>query len=153
VLPPFQRLIDDNATAVWRLLRIVCLPDDVEDCFQETFLSAMRAYPKLRDARNLKGWVLTIAERKAMDSHRSRKRRPRPVADLPDEALRARDGHDPAVWDAVRSLPNKQRQAVTHRFVADLTYRDISRVMGTTEEAARQNVREGLKKLREALSR
>jgi len=39
-----------------------------------------------------------------------------------------------------------------HRYVADLTYRDVASVMGTTEEAARQNVREGLKKLREVLS-
>ena len=79
------------------------------------------------------------------------KRRPTPVDQLPDRAVRSRDGYDPAVWSAVRDLPAKQRQAVTHRFVADLTYRDISRVMGTTEEAARQNVREGLKKLRESL--
>lgn len=144
--------MDDTATPVWRLLRVLCLPDDVEDCFQETFVSALRAYPKLKDARNLKGWVLTIAERKAMDSHRSRKRRPVPSASLPDRAVRERDGYDPSVWEAVRALPTKQRQAVAHRFVADLTYRDISRVMGTTEEAARSNVREGMKKLREALS-
>jgi len=145
--------MDDNATAVWRLLSALCRPDDVEDCFQETFLSALRAYPRLKDARNLRAWALTIAERKAMDSHRARKRRPRPTADLPDAAVRERDGYDPAVWEAVRALPPKQRRAVTHRYVADLTYRDISRVMGTTEEAARQNVREGLKKLREVLTK
>ena len=152
MLPPFQRFIDDNASSVWRLLRALCLADDVEDCFQETFLSAMKAYPKLTHARNLRAWVLTIAERKAMDSHRARKRRPQPVEQPPDRAARTRDGFDPAVWAAVRGLPTKQRQAVAHRFVADLTYRDISRVMGTTEEAARQNVREGLKKLRGTLS-
>ncbi len=151
MIPPFQRFMDDNRTAVWRLLHVLCLPDDVEDCFQETFLSALRAYPKLTDARNLRGWVLTIAERKAMDSHRSRKRRPRPVESAPDRAARSPDGSDPELWEAVRALPPKQRTAVTHRFVADLTYRDISRVMGTTEEAARQNVREGLRKLREVL--
>ena len=152
MLPPFQRFLDDNRTAVWRLLRVLCLPDDVEDCFQETFIAALRAYPKLKDAGNLRGWVLTIAERKAMDSHRSRKRRPAPTADPPDEALRETDAFDPSLWAAVRALPPKQRTAVAQRYVADLTYREISRVMGTTEQAARQNVREGLRKLRQVLA-
>jgi RNA polymerase sigma factor (sigma-70 family) len=49
----------------------------------------------------------------------------------------------------VRSLPPKQRAAVVHRFVADLPYREIGRVMGTTEEAARRSVHEGVRKLRE----
>jgi RNA polymerase sigma factor (sigma-70 family) len=149
VLPPFQRFMDDHHAAVWRLCRALCLPDDVEDCLQETFLAALRAYPDLPHARNLRAWVLTIAQNKAMDSHRSRRRRPRPASSLPDAAVRERDGYDPAVWDAVRALPPKQQAAVAHRFVADLTYRGIADVMGTTEEAARQNVREGLKKLRE----
>src|SRR5437764_5167472 len=94
------------------------------------------------DARNLRAWVLKIAERKAMDAHRSRKRRPRPAEAVAETSVRAKDGYDPAVWGAVRGLPPKQRTAVTHRFVVDLTYRDIASVMGTTEEAARQNVRE-----------
>src|SRR6266568_3828080 len=97
--------MDDNATAVWRLLRALCVPDDVEDCFQETFISALRAYPRLANARNLRAWVLTIAERKAMDSHRARKRRPRPTADLPDQAIRGTDSSDPSLWAAVRDLP------------------------------------------------
>src|SRR4051794_31664147 len=151
VLPPFQRLLDDHAAAVWRLCRVLCRPDDVEDCFQETVLAALRAYPKLKDARNLRGWVLKICERKAMDVHRGRARRPRPMESPPERAVRDRDGYDPVVWEAVRTLPTKQRSAVAHRFALDLTYRDIASVMGTTEEAARQNVREGLKKLREVL--
>ena len=39
-----------------------------EEVVQETFLAALRAYPKLRDACNLRGWVLTIATRKAIDA-------------------------------------------------------------------------------------
>ena len=63
---------------------------DAEDCFQETFLAALRAYPKLRDGGNLRGWLLTIAHRKAIDHHRARGRRPVPVA----EVARGR-GHRP----------------------------------------------------------
>jgi RNA polymerase sigma factor (sigma-70 family) len=128
-------------------------PGEAEDCFQETFLAALRAYPRLRDASNLKSWVLTIAHRKALDAHRARRRRPEPVEAVPDAASVATlDGEaagDPALWGAVRSLPPKQRAAVVHRFVADLPYREIGQVMGTTEEAARRSVHEGVRKLRE----
>ncbi len=153
MLPPFQRFMDDHRTAVWRLCRALCPPDEAEDCFQETFLAALRAYPDLKDARNLRGWVMRIAQNKAMDAHRSRRRRPTPAGTVPDVGANRRDGYDPTVWTAVRELPPKQRAAVAHRFVVDLTYRDIASVMGTTEEAARQNVREGLKRLREVLPR
>jgi DNA-directed RNA polymerase specialized sigma24 family protein len=48
----------------------------------------------------------------------------------------------------VRQLPVKQRAAVTHRFVLDLAYAEIAARMGTSEEAARQNVSAGLRRLR-----
>ena len=61
--------------------------DGAEDCFQETFLSALRAYPKLDDASNLRGWLLTIAHRKAIDHHRARGRNPVPVAEVAEVAV------------------------------------------------------------------
>ena len=50
-------------------------------------------------------------------------------------------------------LPDKQRAAVALRFAADLRYREVAAAMETTEEAARRNVHEGLRKLRERVSR
>ncbi len=66
-----------------------------------------------------------------------------PAHELPDDGL----------WLQVRSLPGKQRTAVVHRFVMDLDYRSIGELMGTTEEAARQNVRAGLQRLRKEMDR
>jgi RNA polymerase sigma factor (sigma-70 family) len=56
---------------------------------------------------------------------------------------------DPSLWDAVRQLPPKQRAAIVLRFVSDLRFRDVGRILEISEEAARQNVREGLARLRE----
>jgi RNA polymerase sigma factor (sigma-70 family) len=150
--PPFQVFLDAHRQDVFRFLLYMVGPGEAEDCFQETFLAALRAYPRLRDASNLKSWVLTIAHRKSLDAHRARRRRPEPVEALPEAASEGSlDGQvpDPELWWAVRGLPPKQRAAVVHRFVADLAYREIARVMGTTEEAARRNVHEGVTKLRE----
>ncbi len=48
----------------------------------------------------------------------------------------------------VAALPDKQRTAVALRFVTDAAYAEIGGVMETSEEAARRNVHEGLKRLR-----
>ena len=56
---------------------------------------------------------------------------------------------DDGIWQLVRSLPGKQRTAVTLRYLADLTHREIAEVMETSEDAARRNVFEGLRRLRE----
>ena len=59
---------------------------------------------------------------------------------------------DDGVWRTVRSLPAKQRDAVVHRFVLDLAYAEIGARMGTSEEAARQNVSAGLRRLRREMT-
>ena len=46
------------------------------------------------------------------------------------------------------ALPARQRAAVVLRFAVDLRYREVGEALGTSEEAARQNVHEALKKLR-----
>jgi RNA polymerase sigma factor (sigma-70 family) len=152
-LPPFQTLLDDHADAVLRYLRASVGANEAEDCFQETFLSALRAYPGLRDASNLRGWLLTIAHRKALDSHRSRGRRPLPVEHVPEVAVVEEQRDEPALWRAVRRLPAKQRSAVFLRFAADLDYVQIGQAIGCSDAAARQNVRAGLAQIRKGWAR
>jgi DNA-directed RNA polymerase specialized sigma24 family protein len=148
-LPPFQEFLDTYREDVFRFLVALIGREEADDCFQETFLSALRAYPRLRADSDLRAWVMTIAHRKAMDAHRSRARRPMPVRALPDAPVEPGPPPEPALWEAVRTLPSGQRSAVTLRFVADLPFREIGRALRCTEAAARQRVREGLTKLRE----
>jgi RNA polymerase sigma factor (sigma-70 family) len=149
-LPPFQALLDEHRNDVYRFLVAAVGPNEADDCFQETFVAALRAYPRLRDARNLRSWVLTIAHRKAIDAHRARGRRAIPVEALPDRATPPPADGEPALWEAVRDLPVKQRASVLHRYVNDLPYAEIGRIVGCSEAAARQNVRAGLASLRGA---
>ena len=148
--PPFQRLLDDHADAVLRFLVGSVGPVDADDCFQETVLAALRAYPRLRHTDNLRGWLLTIAHRKALDLHRSRGRQATPVD---DPGPLAAPHHDPAapdgaLWAAVGALPPKQRGAVLLRFVGDLSHREIAAALDSSEEAARRALADGLAKLR-----
>ena len=148
-LPPFERLIDAHARELHRFLVGLVGPTEAEDCLQETYMSALRGYRRLRHGDNLRAWLYTIAQRKATDAVRRRMRRPthdldgvEPVA--PPAPERADDG----IWMTVRALPPKQRAAVVHRFVLDLAYAEIGERMGISEEAARQNVSAGLRRLR-----
>jgi RNA polymerase sigma factor (sigma-70 family) len=152
--PPFEAFLEEHRTPVYRLLLAMVGPHGADDCFQETFLSALRAYPRLSAGSNLRGWVLTIATRKAFDHLRAQKRRPIPVAEVPEEAARPAPpaspelNGEPELWGSVRSLPPMQRAAVVHRYVLDLTYEDVGKAMGCSEEAARANAYEGRRKLR-----
>lgn len=152
-LPPFQALLDAHGRDVHRLLVATVGRSDADDCYQDAWLAALRAYPRLRDGSNLRSWILTIAHHKALDHLRSVKRRAIPVAELPEVADRPiaaePASHDSALWARVRALPAKQRTAVALRFACDLTHAEIARIMETSEPAARRNVHEAIKQLRE----
>jgi RNA polymerase sigma factor (sigma-70 family) len=154
-LPPFQRFLDAHADDVLRFLIASVGRHDADDAFQETFLSALRAYERLTPDSNLRGWVLTIAHRKAMDVHRSRARNPLPVAELEHHAG-SRPGPGAAAdegdaWERVRALPPRQRAVLTLRHAGDLTYAEVAAVLGGTEDAARRAAADGLKTLRKEL--
>jgi RNA polymerase sigma factor (sigma-70 family) len=149
---PFQRFLDAHRDDVWRFLVASVGRDAADDCFQETFLAAMRAYPRMRPD-NPRAWVLTIAHRKALDHFRARKRRAVPVGDLPEvPAPEDQQFRDDGVWQRVHALPPKQRAAVLLRFAGDLTHTEVASVMGVSEEAARRNTFEGLRKLRQEMT-
>ena len=152
-LPPFQALLDEHRVGLHRYLVAAVGVHDAGDCFQETMLSALRAYPTLAHGDNLGGWLYTIAHRKVIDHARARARRAIPVADVPERGIELVELGDGEVWRMVDGLPSKQRVAVLMRHAADRPYPEIAEVLECTEAAARQNVRAGLARLREEMSR
>jgi RNA polymerase sigma factor (sigma-70 family) len=152
-LPPFQRFLDEHRDGVLRFLVAAVGPVEADDCFQETFTAALRAYPRLRADSDLRAWVMTIAHRKALDSHRARARRPVPVAEIEDSVAPTRGGiaeHDP--WAAARTLPAGQRAALLLRFGADLSHAQLAEALGCSETAARRRVHDALDNLRKAMA-
>ena len=150
-LPPFQALLDSHSGEIYRFLVATAGPANADDCFQETWISAMRAYPRLRSSDNLRAWLFRIAKNKAVDAHRARNRHAVPVASVPERP--APDGEldldEPERWAAVRELPPKQRAAVYCRSVLGLPYDELAELLECSRDAARRSVHEGLKRLRE----
>ena len=151
-LPPFQTLLDEHAPDLHRFLVASVGPHDGADCFQETVISALRAYPDLRHRDNLRGWLFTIAHHKVVDHARRATRSAVPVAEPPEVPVLDRSGDglaDAALWRSVQALPPKQRSAVVQRYLLDRPYAEVAAVIGCSEDAARQNVRAGLARLRQ----
>jgi RNA polymerase sigma factor (sigma-70 family) len=149
---PFQRFFDEHREAVFRFLVVSVGRDAADDCFQETFLSAMKAFPKLRAGSNHRAWVMTIAHNKALDHHRARARHAIPVEEVPEVAVHDAPPRDEATWARVHGLPPKQRAAVLLRYAGDLTHAEVAVALGCSEDAARRSAHEGLKKLRHEMS-
>jgi RNA polymerase sigma factor (sigma-70 family) len=151
-LPPFQHLLDAHGADLHRFCVAQAGPSHGSDCFQEAVLSALRAYPGLQDAGNLRGWLFTIAHHKVLDHHRATARRPQPVPAVPERGADDAATPDGELWRSVGRLPDKQRGAIALRYLGDLPYAEIGVVLGCSEAAARQNVRAGLAALRQEVS-
>ena len=149
-IPPFERFYEEHRNAVFgHLVRLVGR-QRAEDAFQETFLRALRGYPKLEHGRHLKAWVFTIATRVAVDESRKR----RPEAALVELEL-AGDGERPAyaqLEHLAAELPEKERAAVVLRYGYDLPYEQIADALDSSEEAARQAASSGVRRLRRKLA-
>ena len=151
-LPPFQVLLDEHRVEIYRFLVATAGPVDADDAFQETWISALRAYPRLRRADNLRAWLFRIARNKATDTHRARARRAVPVGDVPEQPSPSLPDGDEELWARLRALPDKQRTAVFCRSVLGMPYPELAALLESSEDAARRNVHEGLKRLREELT-
>ena len=144
-IPPFERFYLEQRDIVLGFLRRRMGREAAGDAFQETFLRALRGYPRLEHGEHLRAWVLTIAARLVIDSGR----RARPVAaELPE--LPVEDGR-PAyaqLEHLADGLPPTERAAVVLRYGYDLAYDDIATALGSTPEAARQAASSGIRRLR-----
>jgi len=173
-LPAFQTLVDAHWRDVARLAHALAGPVDGDDVAQQAWTQALAAYPRLQSGRNLRGWLLTITHRCAMDLHRSRGRRAVPsdtVSELADQSAGGRAGPgtvmggvdggvvagpeaglpDADLWKRVANLPERQRHAVVLKFVADLDHAAIAQALETTPTMSRRLVSDGLAALRREL--
>ena len=159
---PFEAIVREHGPAVLRVCRAVLGPQDAEDAWSETFLAALRVYPGLDPGANVQAWLVTIAKHKAIDIHRAAARGPVPVAELPEAgeghvrtagglraapAADALDGDDP-LWAALKTLPQRQREALAYHHLGGLPYAEVAVLLGGTEAACRRSAADGMKKLR-----
>ena len=147
---PFEAIVTRYGPTVLRVCRAVLGPTAADDAWSETFLSALRAYPKLRPDSNVEAWLVTIAHRKAIDQLRAESRRAVPIDDLPETP--SKEGlpgsWESELWGALRALPPRQRESVAYHYLAGLPYAEVARVLGGSPDAARRAAADGIASLR-----
>jgi len=147
-LQPFEQVVAEHGPLVLRVCRALLGPVEADDAWAETFLSALRAYPRLTPDSNVQAWLVTIAHRKAIDQHRLRQRLPLPVDRLPESAQQEPAERDDDLWSALAALPPTQRAAVAYHHVGGLPYSQVAELIGNSEAAARRAAADGIKALR-----
>jgi RNA polymerase sigma factor (sigma-70 family) len=155
---PFEEIVAEHGPVVMRVCRALLGPADAADAWSETFLSALEAYPKLQPESSIRGWLVTIAHRKAIDQLRGAARRPQPAGDLPeipatDAASAGESSMDDDLRAALDALPAKQRGAVIYRYLADLSYAEVGELLESSATAARRSAADGIASLRKHFSK
>jgi RNA polymerase sigma-70 factor (ECF subfamily) len=161
--PRFEELIDRHHDEIfaylWRLLQKERYSDvtlEAEDLVQEVFLRAYQSFSGLRQDSNHRAWLYKIATNCAFTKLRQMRNRRDKTLQLTD--TRAVCGPSPGrhsmqthVRSLVNGLPAKQKASVTLRYLEDLDYSEIATILGCSEETARANVYQALRRLRIAL--
>jgi len=155
--PDFEELVEKHSGELCAYLwRLTGDEADAHDCLQDTFLRAFRAYDRLQDFSNLRAWLYKIATNTARTQYaRDNRRQAEPLLDPIASGEKAVDlqvmekTQLAAVKHAVMELPVRQRAALMMRKYQELEYAEIAEALDCSEETARANVYQALKKLRE----
>ena len=148
---PFEELVQEHGTVVMRVCRALLRPADADDAWSETFLSALRAYPRLRADSDARAWLVTIAHRKAIDQLRAAGRRAVPAGELPVMATEDPPGPDEDLQAALAALSPAQREAVVLHHLGGLPHDEIAATLGISPAAARRRAADGIAALRTRL--
>ncbi|HMN11630.1 MAG TPA: sigma-70 family RNA polymerase sigma factor [Bellilinea sp.] len=111
-----------------------------EDLTSQTFLSAVENRSSVKDPEKVRPWLFTIARNKANDHFRRAKRYPEQAFEeevdhliAPGSASSAEQDELISLRRLVRQLPPLEQQIIHLRLSSGLTFPDIARVIGTSE--------------------
>lgn len=148
-----DELVTLFAGDVWRFAStLVRRREDAEDVVMEVFAAAFRDFDRVRSAANQRAWLLTIARKKAADSHRRHYRRAElPLTDAPPAPPTTPSALHLAAHEALGRLPDHQREVLTLKYVNGLSIEEIGRVMRRSTAATNSLLQRARQCLRDAL--
>jgi len=157
----FTTLVERHQVPLLHFLRrLVSTDEEAFDCAQEAFLAVYRNLWRYSEAYTFRAWLYTIARNKALDLYRKRWRevpltagehlveqQPGPEEQwlVKEEANRLRQVLD--------GLPEHYRQALYLRYKQELSYEEISVVLGIPLSRVKTYLHRGKDKLRQELER
>lgn len=136
-----------------------------EDLYQDTFLTAMKKLPMIREEENPKGYLLTIAFRIWKNQTRKLAWRNRIAPQLPAEAMEEmitaapEDGAEgilkaeekQMLWRAVRGLPEKRRVPILLYYMEELSLEEISKILSIPQGTVKSRLYHARKQMAQEL--
>ncbi|MBF90043.1 MAG: hypothetical protein CMG75_10430 [Candidatus Marinimicrobia bacterium] len=126
---------------------------DANDLCQETFIRVYRYIKKFKFESKFSTWLYRIAINVFKSYHR--KLKIRKVFSFEEQAELAivKDEEnpreiDPELWNAINTLPNKQKMIITLRIFQELPFKDVSAILNISENSAKVNYHHAIKNLR-----
>ncbi|MFI1169092.1 RNA polymerase sigma factor [Streptomyces sp. NPDC020801] len=128
---------------------------DAEEAVDLTFDAVMDRWLLMLEMENLEGYAWTILKRRIIDMHRKRRRRPELMETSAFESAAADHVEDPydtltdpiALYAAVASLSERQRDAILLHYGMGFTAAEAAAVMGNEEATVRSQLRTGRERL------
>lgn len=162
----FEDLIEEHHdeifTYLWRLLGSDGRGDgamDIEDLVQDVFLRAYQNFATIRPNSNPRAWLYKIATNRAytrLTQIKTRRNKDLSLKfsaeiDTASETAPARKILERRLHFLIHELPAKQKACVTLRYLQDLDYPEIAQILGCSQESARANVSQAIRRLRQNL--
>ncbi len=136
---------------------------DAEEAAQDGFVKAWQALGRFRPGEPLRPWLLTIVANEARNRRRSAGRREtlalrvpagQPGGDgdepSPEAAVLARERRA-TLLDALRRLPDADREVVAYRYLLDLSEAETAHALGVPLGTVKSRLSRALERLRAAL--
>lgn len=154
----FRSLMNEYQEMLYQhIRRIVRDHDDTHDILQNTFIKVFKHIGNFEGRSSLYTWIYRIATNEAL-SHLGKTKRLQIVFDQGENenglenTLIADNGPEPETIGklliaALESLPEKQRSVFSLRYYEEMSYRQISDVLGTSEGALKASYHHAVKKI------
>lgn len=128
-----------------------------DEVVQMTFVRAYANLSRFRGEASFKTWLHRVALNLCRDRGRAERRRAEiPIEDAPKRALRTEPSLEDVVLGGslerrITALPDRQRSVLSLRIWSDLSFQEIGRVTGTSENSAKVSYHHAIRRLRQWL--
>ena len=147
----FAAAVTEHSRGMFRAARSILDSDaDAEDAVGEAVLRAWQVWDRLRARGAVRAWLLKIAGNCAYEQRR-RGGRVIYTDELEPLAGGAEDAYPGGLWEAVLSLPEEQRAAVTLYYYEDLPVAEVARVLGVAQGTVTSRLGRARQRLKERL--
>ena len=123
--------------------------EDAEDILQDTLIKYMQSSPEFNGPEHEKAWLITVASN--LSKNKIKYNKIRETDELMDELVGSEEEDLAFVWDAVKQLPVKYREAVHLFYQEGYTTGEIAGILGRKEATVRSDLMRARTQLKKIL--